>query len=147
MSDDLENTPESECTVCYAAHDEEIHQATLSIHRWFHHQVTHDFEDEGLYLPEFGIQRRRLRRDLPSARAAGGRHRRDRGLLLVLVFGFPFHAQRSVETDLPQVSTNRGMPTDPCPTAAPRPNAPGNSWRGPVSVLAMHGNHQRRQFL
>ena len=53
MSDDLENTSEAECTVCYAVHDEEIHQATLSIHRWFHHQVTHDFEDEALYLPEF----------------------------------------------------------------------------------------------
>jgi hypothetical protein len=24
----------------------------LSIHRWFHHQVTHDFEDDGVYLPE-----------------------------------------------------------------------------------------------
>ena len=52
MFDDLENTPESECTVCYAAHDEEIHQATLSIHLWFHRQVTHDFEDDALYLPE-----------------------------------------------------------------------------------------------
>ncbi len=56
MSDKLENTPESECTVCYAAHDEEIHQATLSIRRWFHHQVTHDFDDEALYLPEFEIR-------------------------------------------------------------------------------------------
>jgi hypothetical protein len=52
MSYDLENTPESECTVCYAAHDAEIHEATLSIHRWFHHQVTHDFEDDGVYPPE-----------------------------------------------------------------------------------------------
>jgi hypothetical protein len=52
MSDDLENKPEFECTVCYAAHDEEIHQATLSIHRWFQHQVTHEFEDDGLYLPQ-----------------------------------------------------------------------------------------------
>ena len=42
---------EPECTVCYSDHDEEIHQATLSIHRWFHHQVTHDFEDDLLYLP------------------------------------------------------------------------------------------------
>ena len=56
MSDKLETTPESECTVCYAAHDEEIHQATLSIRRWFHHQVTHDFEDETLYLPEFQVR-------------------------------------------------------------------------------------------
>ena len=43
--------PGSECTVCYAAHDEEIHQATLSIHLWFHHQVIHDFQDDVLYLP------------------------------------------------------------------------------------------------
>ena len=55
MSEDLENTPESECTVCYAAHDEEIHQATLSIHRWFHHQVTHDFEDDAFYLHENSV--------------------------------------------------------------------------------------------
>jgi lysozyme family protein len=52
MSDQLENTPEFECTVCYAAHDEEIHQATLRIHRWFQHQVTHDFEDDTVYLPD-----------------------------------------------------------------------------------------------
>ena len=51
MSDDLENKPDSECTVCYAAHDEEIHRATLSIHLWFQHQVTHEFEDDALYLP------------------------------------------------------------------------------------------------
>lgn len=53
MSDELENTSDSECTVCYAAHDEEIHQATLSIHQWFHHQVIHDFEDDAICLPEF----------------------------------------------------------------------------------------------
>lgn len=53
MSDVLENGLESECTICYAAHDEEIHQATVSIHRWFHHQVTHDFEDDPIYLPGF----------------------------------------------------------------------------------------------
>ena len=52
MPKDLEKKPEKECTVCYAAHDEEIHQATLSIHLWFQHQVTHDFEDDALYLPE-----------------------------------------------------------------------------------------------
>ena len=52
MSGNLENKPERECKVCYAAHDEEIHQATLSIHQWFQHQVTHDFEDDALYLPE-----------------------------------------------------------------------------------------------
>jgi hypothetical protein len=52
MPKDLEKRPEKECTVCYVAHDEEIHQATLSIHLWFHHQVTHDFEDDALYLPD-----------------------------------------------------------------------------------------------
>jgi hypothetical protein len=52
MSDDLENKPESECGVCYAAHDEEIHQATLRTHRWFQHQVTHDFEEDASYPRE-----------------------------------------------------------------------------------------------
>lgn len=47
----LEIGAEAECAVCCAVHDEEIHQATLSIHRWFQHQVTHDFEDDALYLP------------------------------------------------------------------------------------------------
>ena len=52
MTGNLEGKPVRECKVCYAAHDEEIHQATLSIHQWFQHQVTHDFEDDALYLPE-----------------------------------------------------------------------------------------------
>jgi hypothetical protein len=56
MHDELEGNSERECAVCYAAHDEEIHQATLSIHRWFQHQVTHDFEDDGLYLPDCGVR-------------------------------------------------------------------------------------------
>lgn len=54
MSNDPKNTHESECAVCYATHDEEIHQATLSIHRWFQHQVTHNFEDDALYLHQYG---------------------------------------------------------------------------------------------
>jgi hypothetical protein len=53
MIDDLEDEPERECAVCYAAHDEEIHQATLSIHLWFQHQVTHEFEPDAFYRPEF----------------------------------------------------------------------------------------------
>jgi hypothetical protein len=56
MSKDPDDKPERECRVCYAAHDEEIHQATLSIHLWFQHQVTHDFEDDALYLPESGAR-------------------------------------------------------------------------------------------
>ena len=27
-------------------HDDEIHQATLSLHKWFHHEVTKYFFDE-----------------------------------------------------------------------------------------------------
>ena len=56
MSEELATVPESECTVCSAAHDEEIHQATLSIHRWFQHQVTHNFENDAVYLPENGAR-------------------------------------------------------------------------------------------
>lgn len=52
MLDELDRASDGECAICYAAHDEEIHQATLSIHRWFHNQVTHDFEDDTLYLPQ-----------------------------------------------------------------------------------------------
>ncbi len=28
------------CRICLVEHDEEIHAATLSIHNWFHEQVT-----------------------------------------------------------------------------------------------------------
>ena len=49
MSDDLTDFLDSECAVCYAAHDDEIHQATLSVHRWFHDQVTHEFTEEVCY--------------------------------------------------------------------------------------------------
>jgi hypothetical protein len=39
---------ESECDVCYAAHDDEIHAATLRVRAWFGKQVTHDFEDDAV---------------------------------------------------------------------------------------------------
>jgi hypothetical protein len=36
--------PENEeCNVCGVAHDDEIHEATLSVHRWFQDQVTQYF--------------------------------------------------------------------------------------------------------
>ena len=47
----FEHSAEFECAVCSAVHDEEIHEATLSIHRWFQHQVTHVLEEDLLYLP------------------------------------------------------------------------------------------------
>jgi hypothetical protein len=40
--------PSRECKVCLNAHDDEIHEATLSIHRWFRQEVTkylYDSED------------------------------------------------------------------------------------------------------
>ena len=40
---------EGECPVCYAAHDDEIHQATLRLHRWFHYHVTHRLEQEEFF--------------------------------------------------------------------------------------------------
>jgi hypothetical protein len=38
----------SDCAVCYAAHDDDIHEATLRIHQWFCGQVTHRFEKDEL---------------------------------------------------------------------------------------------------
>jgi hypothetical protein len=38
MFEDATRTPE--CKVCSAPHDEEIHEATLSVHRWFQQEVT-----------------------------------------------------------------------------------------------------------
>ena len=33
-------------------HDDEIHEATLSIHRWFLAQVTHNFVDDSYFATE-----------------------------------------------------------------------------------------------
>ena len=40
---------ERDCPVCLAAHDEDIHQATLRLHRWFHYHVTHRLEQEEFF--------------------------------------------------------------------------------------------------
>jgi hypothetical protein len=37
------------CPVCYAAHDEEIHEATLRIRDWFHYQVTNRLAEEEFF--------------------------------------------------------------------------------------------------
>jgi len=34
------------CKVCLIQHDEEIHAATISVHAWFHDQVTQGFFEE-----------------------------------------------------------------------------------------------------
>jgi len=40
------------CKVCLVQHDDEIHAATLSVHDWFHEQVTQGFYEE---LEELGV--------------------------------------------------------------------------------------------
>jgi len=42
----------SECAVCYSTHDDEIHEATLRIHRWFSDQVTRNLDDVAFFAPE-----------------------------------------------------------------------------------------------
>lgn len=34
------------CKVCMVQHDDEIHAATVSVHTWFHDQVTQGFYEE-----------------------------------------------------------------------------------------------------
>jgi hypothetical protein len=34
------------CKVCLVQHDDEIHAATLSVHVWFHEQVTQGFYED-----------------------------------------------------------------------------------------------------
>ena len=48
------------CKVCLLEHDDEIHAATVSVHNWFHEQVTQGLYDEVEYTepgedPELGI--------------------------------------------------------------------------------------------
>ena len=47
-----ERKGKSNCPVCYMTHDDEIHEATLSIHRWFLAQVTHNFVDDSYFATE-----------------------------------------------------------------------------------------------
>lgn len=40
---------DADCPVCYTAHDEEIHEATLRLRGWFHHVVTHRLQEEAFF--------------------------------------------------------------------------------------------------
>jgi hypothetical protein len=51
MLNDTEKNSTSECVVCYGAHDDEIHEATLRIHVWFHGHVTRNFVDAAVDAP------------------------------------------------------------------------------------------------
>jgi hypothetical protein len=57
MFSDAQMSSKSECAVCYSTHDDEIHEATLRIHRWFRGQVTHNFEDVAFVAPELQPER------------------------------------------------------------------------------------------
>ena len=46
----------SDCKVCFAPHDEEIHEATLRIHSWFQHQVTKNFWEEDVVQSELVVE-------------------------------------------------------------------------------------------
>ena len=37
------------CSVCLGAHDDEIHAATVRVHRWFRAKVTKGFEPQGIW--------------------------------------------------------------------------------------------------
>ena len=52
MFDGTKENSTPECVVCYAVHDDEIHEASLRIHRWFQAYVTRNFEDTALLGPE-----------------------------------------------------------------------------------------------
>lgn len=45
------------CRVCMVPHDDEIHQATLSLRKWFHQEVTkYFFEDIPVEEEEDGVE-------------------------------------------------------------------------------------------
>jgi hypothetical protein len=50
----IDTTKNSEfgCAVCYSDHDDEIHEATLRIHRWFSGQVNRTFVEHALPVRE-----------------------------------------------------------------------------------------------
>jgi hypothetical protein len=50
MNDDLRTARVSDCKVCYVAHSDDIHDATLRIRRWLRYEVTRKLT-EG-YAPE-----------------------------------------------------------------------------------------------
>ena len=49
MFPETKRTKDSDCPVCYAAHDEEIHEATMRLRGWFRHLVTHSLREEEFF--------------------------------------------------------------------------------------------------
>jgi hypothetical protein len=46
MFHETKRKAESDCPVCYATHDEEIHEATMRLRGWFRQQVNHSLREE-----------------------------------------------------------------------------------------------------
>jgi len=51
MFQEKNRSKEIDCPVCYDAHDEEIHQATLRLRGWFRHYVTHTLAEDEMLPP------------------------------------------------------------------------------------------------
>jgi hypothetical protein len=49
MFPETKRTTDSDCPVCYAVHDEEIHEATMRLRGWFHRQVMHHLREEEFF--------------------------------------------------------------------------------------------------
>ena len=52
MFPETKRTNEKDCPVCYAAHDEEIHEATLRLRGWFRPYVTHQLQEEEYFATD-----------------------------------------------------------------------------------------------
>jgi hypothetical protein len=60
MFPETKRTIESDCPVCYAAHDEDIHEATMRLRGWFHYQVTHRLQEEEFFDSANGLLEARV---------------------------------------------------------------------------------------
>ena len=49
MFQETKRIAEIDCPVCYAVHDEEIHEATLRLRHWFRHYVTRELAEEEFF--------------------------------------------------------------------------------------------------
>ena len=52
MLNEAELKSVSDCAVCYSTHDDEIHEATLRIHRWFSERVKANLPNNSQPAPE-----------------------------------------------------------------------------------------------
>jgi hypothetical protein len=48
---DLKSAHASDCKVCYGPHSDDIHDATVRIHRWLRQEVTRKLAGGGIPVP------------------------------------------------------------------------------------------------